>query len=62
MEDFLTVDDVEKICKVKSGKAYKIMKDVNDEMKEKGYLTIRGRVNKKFLFSKLGISDNYACN
>lgn len=62
MGDFLTADDVEKICKVKSGKAYQIIKDVNKEMKDKGYLIIRGRVNKRFLFDKLGISDNHACN
>lgn len=55
MRDFLTVKEVQEICQIKSGKAYKIMRDVNDEMQRKGYIVIRGRVNKHFLLEKLGI-------
>jgi len=57
MAQLLTVKDVEKICQVKQGKAYRLMKEINDEMKEKGYIVIRGRVNSKFLYEKLGLGD-----
>ena len=35
MSDFLTVDDVSAICKIKQAKAYKIIKAINDEMTAK---------------------------
>lgn len=57
MSDFLTVDDVSAICKIKQAKAYKIIKAINDEMSQKGYIVIRGRVNRKFFNEKLGIQD-----
>ncbi|MCS5421891.1 MULTISPECIES: transcriptional regulator [Psychrilyobacter] len=58
MAELLTVKEVEKICKVKQGRAYRLMKEINDEMKEKGYLVIRGRVNSSFLYEKLGLGGN----
>jgi hypothetical protein len=57
MAQLLTVKDVEKLCKVKQGKAYKIMKEINDEMRKKGYIVIRGRVNSTFLYEKLGLGE-----
>ncbi|WP_270749707.1 transcriptional regulator [Fusobacterium hominis] len=55
MTGFLKADEVVEICKVSKPMAYKIIREINDEMKSEGYLTIRGRVNKRFLFKKLGI-------
>ncbi|MGL5050615.1 MAG: transcriptional regulator [Cetobacterium sp.] len=55
MNELLRVEEVIEICSVKKCTAYKIMKTVNDEMKKEGYMTIRGRVNREFLFKKLGI-------
>lgn len=57
MADFLTVEEVSTICKVKKKKAYSIMKEINDEMKKKGYIVIRGRVNRTFFNEKLGILE-----
>ncbi|MGL5709580.1 MAG: transcriptional regulator [Cetobacterium sp.] len=63
MNELLRVDEVVEICKVKKCTAYKIMKTVNDEMTKAGYMTIRGRVNREFLFKKLGIKgEKYASN
>lgn len=58
MNEFLKVDEVEKICQVSKTMAYKLIREINEEMTSKGYLTIKGRVNKKFLFKKLGIGDD----
>lgn len=55
--ELLKVNDVAKICNISIGTAYRIMREVNKEMQKNGYITIRGRVNKKFLFKKLGIED-----
>ncbi|GLI57324.1 hypothetical protein PM10SUCC1_28380 [Propionigenium maris DSM 9537] len=55
MKQLLKVEDVMEVCQVKVGKAYQIMKEVNRDMENAGYITIRGRVNSKFLCKKLGI-------
>ncbi|ADO83852.1 hypothetical protein [Ilyobacter polytropus] len=55
MKQMLTVEDVMNICQVKESKAYKLMKQVNNEMEKEGYIVIRGRVNSKYLMKKLGI-------
>lgn len=55
MAELLTVKEVEQICKVKTGRAYKLMKEINDELKKKGYITISGRVNSEFLYERLGL-------
>lgn len=57
MKALLNVNDVAKMCEVKQGKAYEIMREINKEMKEKGFLIIRGRVNSSYLMERLGIKD-----
>ncbi len=58
MKQLLTVDEVMDLCRVKQAKAYKIMKEINEEMQEKGFIVIRGRVNSKRLFKKLGLNPD----
>lgn len=45
-------DDIAKILHVSKSKAYKIMRQLNKELEDKGYLTVRGRVSKKFFKEK----------
>ena len=52
----LTAEQVADLCKVKIGKAYQIIRELNEELKE-GYITIRGRVNKDYLLKRLGIKE-----
>ena len=51
----LTAEDVARLLNVKMGMAYKIIRECNEELKAMGKLTIRGRVNKKYLESKLEV-------
>ena len=42
---------VEAVCKdfgIGSSKAYQIIKELNDELKNKGYITVPGRVSKQY--------------
>lgn len=55
MNEIITVEEVAQLCKVKTGKAYKIMKELNDELEKKGYITVRGRINKNYLLKRLGM-------
>lgn len=47
---FMRVDDVAQELGVSKSYAYKIVKKLNDELK--GYLTISGRVSKKYFMEK----------
>lgn len=49
---YLKVNDVMEILGVKESKAYQIMRTLNKELKEKGYITIAGQVPRKFFNEK----------
>ena len=46
--NFMTVDEVAKELKVSKSYAYKIVKQLNEELNKLGYLTFLGRVNTNF--------------
>ena len=50
---FMRVDEVAQELGVSKSYAYKIVRMLNDELREKGYLTIAGRVSKKYFLAKL---------
>ena len=50
---FMRVDDVAKELGVSKSYAYKIVQKLNAELREKGYLTISGRVNRRYFMEKL---------
>lgn len=49
---FMKVNDVAKELGISASHAYKIMQQLNRELKEKGYMTIAGRVNRKYFMEK----------
>ena len=49
---FMRVEDVAKELGVSKSYAYKIVQKLNAELKNKGYLTVSGRVNRKFFMEK----------
>ena len=51
-KNFMRVEDVAKELGVSKSYAYKIVQRLNGELKEKGYLTISGRVNRKYFMEK----------
>ena len=50
---FMEVQDVIEILNISEGKAYEIIRMLNAELKEKGYIVVRGKVNTKYFFNKL---------
>lgn len=50
---FMRVDEVVEALGISKSYAYKIVKKLNDELKEKGFLTISGRVNKKYFMERV---------
>ena len=55
MEDkrFLNVNDVAVYMDVSVPKAYKIIRTLNAELNEKGYITVAGKVNRLFFEDKI---------
>lgn len=49
---YLDVNDVMSITGVKQSKAYQIIRKLNVELTEKGYIVIAGQVSKKFFYEK----------
>lgn len=54
MEDrLLSVNDVMELTGVKKNKAYQLIKACNDEIAEKGYLIVSGKVPKSYFKKRL---------
>ena len=49
---FMRVDEVAKELGVSKSYAYKIVQKLNAELKEKGFMTISGRVNKQYFMER----------
>ncbi len=49
---FIRADEIAEELGVSKAYAYKLMQILNDELKAKGYMTISGRVSRKFFEEK----------
>lgn len=45
---FITVKEISEVFGVSESKAYSIVRDLNKELSDKGYLVIPGRVSRKY--------------
>ena len=50
---YYRVDDVMAMMQVKETKAYAIIRELNNELKEKGKIVINGRVPKKYFDERI---------
>lgn len=50
---FMRVDDVAAELGVSKSYAYKIVRQLNAELKEMGFLTVPGRINKQYFMEKV---------
>lgn len=50
---FMRVDDVAQELGVSKSYAYKLVRKLNEELKNMGYLTVAGRVSKQFFLEKV---------
>ena len=60
---FINAEEVAKILGISKAYAYKLVKSMNDELKEKGFITISGKVSRRYFEEKFyGMgSDKRAC-
>lgn len=51
--NFLSAEDVAKELSVSKTYAYRIIRQLNGELAEKGYITVSGRINRKYFSERL---------
>jgi len=54
----MRVDDVAEELSVSKSYAYKIVQKLNAELKTLGYMTVSGRINKKYFMEKVCYGEN----
>ena len=59
---FMRAEEVARELEVSRSYAYRLIKQLNAELREKGYMTIAGRVNRQYFKERLyGTSDQKEC-
>lgn len=52
---FMDVSDVSELLGVSKSKAYKIIRDLNNELTSNGFITIGGKVIRRYLYERMDI-------
>ena len=55
---FMRVDEVAKELGISRSYAYKLIRQLNQELKERGFLTIAGRINRDYLKERLYTAES----
>lgn len=50
---FMRADEIAEELDVSKAYAYKIIRQLNDELSAKGFITIAGRVNRQYFYERL---------
>lgn len=50
---FIRADDVARELSVSKPYAYKLIRQLNEELKAQGFITIAGRVNRQYFYERL---------
>lgn len=57
---FLRADEVKDILNVSQAMGYKVIRQLNSELKEKGFLTLQGRIPLEYLCERYMIDEDEA--
>ena len=49
----LTAKDISEICGVSESKGYQVIRQLNDELKQKGFITFAGKVSKAYFYDRM---------
>ncbi len=50
---FMRAEEVAEVLEVSTSFAYKVIRQLNNELKAKGYITIAGRVNREYFYERI---------
>ena len=57
MPALIDARQVGELLKVKPTQAYKVIRELNKELADKGFLTVRGKVNENYLKERYGLHE-----
>jgi Mn-dependent DtxR family transcriptional regulator len=57
-QNYLRAEDVAEIMGISKAYAYKIMRKLNAELDEQGYITVSGRINRKYFMERTCYGTN----
>ncbi|MFA6667369.1 MAG: DNA-binding protein [Bacilli bacterium] len=52
---FLKADDVAEILKISKSFAYRVIKEMNEDLVKQGKIIIKGRVSERYFYERMGI-------
>lgn len=55
---FMNAEEVAREMNVSKAYAYKIIQRLNQEMQDMGYITVSGKVNRKYFMKKVNFNEN----
>jgi len=55
---FMRADEIAKELEISKSYAYRLIKQLNEELQAKGYITIAGRVNRDYFIERLYQAPN----
>lgn len=55
---FIEVKEISKILCMSEAYAYKVIRELNEELKEKGFRTVRGKIPRTYFKERYGIDEN----
>ena len=50
---FMRAEEVAEVLEVSTSFAYKVIRQLNNELKAKGYITIAGRINREYFYERI---------
>ena len=50
---FMRVDEVAEVLEVSTSFAYRLIRQLNNELKAKGFVTISGRINRQYFYERI---------
>ena len=50
---FLSATDVAEVMECSKSKSYEIIRKLNSELEEKGFVTLHGRINAKYFYERI---------
>ncbi|MDE6088546.1 MAG: helix-turn-helix domain-containing protein [Oscillospiraceae bacterium] len=53
IKKFIKADEVAEMLEISKAHAYKIIRQLNDELEAKGFITISGRVSRQYFLERL---------
>lgn len=59
---FLTALEIAKVLHCSIARGYRTVRELNEELEQKGYKTVRGRTNRFFFERRFGLNEEFAKN